>query len=116
MRRIDVIGIGVGTFALGGVLYVLFQVVGLDGEKAGIWSQALLVVGLLGWVATYIFRAATKNMTYVKQLRDYEEAVLQKRLDELSPQELAQLQAEIEQERQAKAGKTGQPGQDATSG
>jgi hypothetical protein len=102
MRRIDVIGIGVGTFALGGILYLLLQVIGLDGEKAGIWSQALLVVGLLGWVATYVFRAATKNMTYAQQLRDYEEAVLQKRLDELSPEELDKLQAEIEQERRAK--------------
>jgi Protein of unknown function (DUF3007) len=102
MRRIDVIGIGVGTFALGGILYGLFQAIGLDGEKAGIWSQALLVVGLLGWVATYVFRAATKNMTYAQQLRDYEEAVLQKRLDELSPEALAQLQAEIEQEKQDK--------------
>lgn len=104
MRRIDVIGIGVGASALGGILYGLFLAIGLDGAKAGIWSQALLVVGLLGWVATYIFRAATKNMTYAQQLRDYEEAVLQKRLDELSPQELAQLQAEIEQDRQAKLG------------
>jgi hypothetical protein len=102
MRRIDVIGIGVGTFALGGILYLLLQLIGLDGEKAGIWSQALLVVGLLGWVATYVFRAATKNMTYAQQLRDYEEAVLQKRLDELSPEELDKLQAEIEQERRAK--------------
>ncbi len=102
MRRIDVIGIGIGTFALGGVLYGLLQVIGLEAEKAGIWSQALLMVGLLGWVATYIFRAATKNMTYAQQIRDYEESVLQKRLDELSPADLAKLQAEIEQERQAK--------------
>ncbi len=104
MRRIDVIGIGIGTFALGGALYLLLQIIGLDGEKAGIWSQALLVLGLLGWVATYVFRAATKGMTYAQQLRDYEEAVLQKRLDELSPEELAKLQAEIEQERRAKQG------------
>jgi ABC-type iron transport system FetAB permease component len=100
MRRIDVIGIGLGTFALGGILYVLMQTIGLDAEKAGIWSQALLVLGLLGWVATYIFRAATKQMTYAQQLRDYENAVLQKRFEELSPEELAKLQAEIEQERQ----------------
>jgi Protein of unknown function (DUF3007) len=38
-------------------------------------------------------------MTYGKQLKDYEEAVLQKRLDELTPEQLAEIQAEIEQER-----------------
>jgi flagellin-like hook-associated protein FlgL len=38
-------------------------------------------------------------MTYSQQLQDYKEAVLQKRLDELTPEELAKLQAEIEQEK-----------------
>jgi hypothetical protein len=37
-------------------------------------------------------------MTYNQQLKDYEDAVLQKRLDELTPDELDKLQAEIEQE------------------
>ncbi len=40
-------------------------------------------------------------MTYNQQLKDYEDAVLQKRLDELTPEELAQIQTEIEQEKQA---------------
>jgi hypothetical protein len=55
---------------------------------------------LLGWVATYLFRAVTQNMTYNQQLKDYEEAVLQKRLEELTPEELEKLQAEIEMERE----------------
>ncbi len=38
-------------------------------------------------------------MTYHQQRKDYEEAYLQKRLDELTPEELAKLQAEIEEER-----------------
>jgi DNA-directed RNA polymerase specialized sigma24 family protein len=37
-------------------------------------------------------------MTLNQQLKDYEEAVLQKRLEELSPEELAKIQAEIEEE------------------
>jgi len=101
MRRIDVIGIGLGVFAAGGLAYLFFQSVGLDSASAGIWSQVLLVGGLLGWLVTYGFRAATQTMTYNQQLKDYETAVLQKRLDELTPEELAKLQAEIEQERVA---------------
>ncbi|MEA5619883.1 DUF3007 family protein [Cronbergia sp. UHCC 0137] len=97
MRRIDAIGIILGVFVAGGLVYLGLQLVGLDGQNAGIWSQALLVVGLMGWVATYLFRAGSKNMTYHQQREDYEKAFLQKRLDELTPEELAKLQAEIEQ-------------------
>lgn len=100
MRRIDVIYIGIAVFAVGGGLYLLLQKLGLDGIDAGIWSQVLLVLGLLAWVATYLVRALTKNMTYNQQLKDYEDAVLQKRLDEMTPEELAALQAEIEAEKQ----------------
>lgn len=99
MRRIDVIGIGLGFFAAGGIAYLLFQVAGFDNLQAGVWSQVLLVGGLIGWLLTYLFRAGTKQMTYNQQLKDYEDAVLQKRLDEMTPEELANLQAEIEQEK-----------------
>ncbi|NES80199.1 MAG: DUF3007 family protein [Moorea sp. SIO2B7] len=103
MRRIDAIGITVGIFAAGGIVYLFLQVAGLDSLQAGIWSQVLLVGGLFGWLSTYLFRVGTKNMSYNQQLKDYQEAVLQKRLDEMTPEELAKLQAEIEEERRAKA-------------
>lgn len=103
MRRIDAIGITVGLFAAGGLLYLLLQVAGLDSLKAGIWTQAVLVGGLIGWLLTYLFRVGTKNMTYNQQVKDYEEAVLQKRLEEMTPEELAKLQAEIEQENASEA-------------
>lgn len=95
MRRIDVIGIGLGVFLVGGGLYLGFRIAGLDGISAGIWSQVLFVGGVLGWVSTYLTRVVTKQMTYNQQLKDYEDAVLQKRLEEMTPEELAQLQAEI---------------------
>lgn len=103
MRRIDVIGIGFGVFAAGGLAYLLLQVAGLDSLEAGVWSQLLLIGGLVGWLLTYLFRVGTKKMTYNQQVKDYEEAVLQKRLEEMTPEELAQMQAEIEQERKSKA-------------
>lgn len=99
MRRIDVIGIGIGIFLVGGGVYLFFRVAGLDAINAGIWSQVIFIGGLLGWLLTYLFRAVTQNMTYNQQLQDYEDAVLQKRLEEMSPEELAKLQAEIEQEK-----------------
>jgi membrane protein implicated in regulation of membrane protease activity len=98
MRRIEAVAIAVAVFLGGGLIYLVLQVTGLDGISAGIWTQLLLVVGLLVWASTYLFRVMTKNMTYNQQLEDYKEAVLQKRLEAMSPEELAKLQAEIEQE------------------
>lgn len=109
MRRIDVIYIGLGVFAAGGIIYLLLEQFGLDPTNAGIWSQVLLVGGLLAWVATYLTRALTKNMTYNQQLKDYEDAVLQKRLEEMTPEELAALQAEVEAEKQQSSSKQNQP-------
>ena len=48
------------------------------------------------WASTYVFRVANKDMTYAKQLRDYENAVLQKRLEELADDEISALMEEIE--------------------
>lgn len=60
MRRIDVIFITFGIFAAGGIVYLFLQAFGLDSLSAGIWSQALLVGGLIGWTLTYLLRVVTK--------------------------------------------------------
>jgi Protein of unknown function (DUF3007) len=99
MRRIDAIGISLIVFVIGGAGYVGLKLVGLDNISAGIWSQLVLVGIILGWSSTYVLRVLTKKMTYTQQLKDYEEAVLQKRFEELTPEELAKIQAEIELER-----------------
>jgi hypothetical protein len=40
---------------------------GLDGIEAGKWiGVGFTVVSCLGWVGTYVFRVATKDMTYVR--------------------------------------------------
>lgn len=98
MRRIDVIGLGILLFGIGGLGYGLLRGFGLDPTVAGVWSQVLLVGGVVGWLLTYLFRVFAQQMTYQQQRREYEEIALQKRLDSLTPEELAQLQAEIEAE------------------
>ena len=99
MRRIDAIGISIGIFAAGGIIYLVLQIVGINSTNAGIWTQAILVGGLVVWLLTYLLRVTNSDMTYNQQLKDYEEAVLQKRLEEMTPEELAQLQAEVEREK-----------------
>ncbi|WP_017293470.1 DUF3007 family protein [Geminocystis herdmanii] len=91
MRRIDAILIALGIFFLGGVIYYVFQSIGFDATQAGIWSQGLLVLGLMGWVLTYLFRVFTNNMTYHKQVKDYDDAFFAKQLEKMSPEEIEKL-------------------------
>jgi Protein of unknown function (DUF3007) len=95
MRRIDALLITLVVFVGGGLSYVILQAVGLDSINAGIWSQVALILVILGWSATYVFRVSNRNMTYDQQRADYEDAVLQQRLDSMTPEEIAKLQAEI---------------------
>jgi hypothetical protein len=99
MRRIDVITITLGFFLAGGGVYLLLLSLGIEGQKAGIWTQAALVGGLILWLGSYIFRVLTHDMTYHQQIKDYEEAMIQKRWESLTPEEREKLQAEVEQER-----------------
>lgn len=101
MRRFDVIAIGLGMFLAGGGLFLGFRLFGLDGISAGIWSQAVMVGGIVAWLASYLFRVVTRNMTLNQQMDDYESAVLQRRLDELSPEQLAALEEKLGQQDEA---------------
>lgn len=98
MRRIDALSIVFGVFVAGGLVYFLLQGFGFSSQQAGIWSQFLLVLGLLGWLFTYVFRAVTNNLTYHEQRRLYEDEFVTKKLEQMTPEELAELQAKIDAE------------------
>jgi hypothetical protein len=99
MRRIDVLGLGLSLLIAGGGVFLVMRLVGLDGITAGIWSQVIMVVAVIGWLLSYLFRVVTHNMTLNQQLDDYESAVLQKRLEELTPEELVAIQAKLDAEK-----------------
>jgi len=70
-----------------------------DPNQVGAYvGVSFVLLSNLLWASTYIFRVAKKDMTYAKQLRDYENAVLQKRLEELADDEINALMDEIESE------------------
>ncbi|KXZ42421.1 hypothetical protein GPECTOR_149g31 [Gonium pectorale] len=95
--RKDVFLICGGVLVLGYVLYYGLQAMGMEAGYAGNWVQLLIFLGIcVGWISTYIFRVATKQMTYVKQLEQYEEAVMRKRVEEMTEAELEQLAGEVE--------------------
>jgi len=77
------------------------QATGMDAGLAGNWVQLIIFLGIcIGWISTYLWRVATKNMTYVRQLEAYEEAVMRKRLEEMPESELEQMMADVEREKQ----------------
>lgn len=68
-----------------------------DSVKAGAYVGSMLVFLIsIMWTFSYVFRVANKDTTYAKQLREYENAVLQKRLAELSDEEITTIVEEIE--------------------
>ena len=94
--RQDVILIGVGMTAAGFGLYYGLQANGVSAIWAGNIVQLTFVGGLsLAWVASYVLRVMNKDMTYVKQLKDYEDAVMAKRLEELPEAELSKMMDDI---------------------
>ncbi|EFJ43566.1 hypothetical protein VOLCADRAFT_76641 [Volvox carteri f. nagariensis] len=99
--RKDVLIITFGLIALGYALYYGLQAMGMEAGYAGNWVQLIIFMGIcVGWISTYIYRVATKQMTYVKQLEQYEEAVMQKRVEEMTEAEMAELANEVEADRQ----------------
>jgi len=65
------------------------------GRNIGFVFTTLLT---LLWTSTYLFRVANKDMTYAKQLKDYEDGVIMKRMEELDEEEREGLLEELERE------------------
>ena len=78
---------------------IVTNIFGVDGIEAGKWiGVGFTAFTTVLWVSTYIFRVATKDMTYARQLKDYENAVIAKRLEELDDDEIQALVEDIERD------------------
>lgn len=105
MTRAGVLKLGLGLLATGGLGYWLFEALGLEGFSAGIAAEALLVVVVVVWTSSYLFRVVTGRMTYMQQRRRYRSEYdqltaqqLQERFDALSPEEQEALMASISED------------------
>mmetsp|Transcript_41559 Transcript_41559/g.50395 ORF Transcript_41559/g.50395 Transcript_41559/m.50395 type:complete len:213 (+) Transcript_41559:144-782(+) len=109
--RKDVLLIGVAFTAAGFGAYYGLQAAGFDMVTAGnIILIVLTLGGMVAWTASYIFRVANKDMTYVKQLKAYEDAVMEKRLEEMPEAELEKLLMDVEEENEVKDKKKAERG------
>lgn len=101
--RPDTNGGAIGLTMIGIVLpwglYTLLVSSGMDPIQAGqIFIVGYVGLGTIAWTLSYVLRVATKDTTYAQQLKDYETAVLEKRLEELDESEIEALMAEVEKE------------------
>lgn len=104
MTRGVVLLAGLAVFAVGGAGYVAFRWGGFDGFSPGIAASALLMLIVLVWTGSYLFRVVSGQMTYMEQRRRYRaaydaanDAELQARFAALSPEEQQRLLAEVGQ-------------------
>ena len=104
MTRGSVLLVGLVVFGLGGIGYVGFRLGGFDGFTPGIAASALLMLIILVWTGSYLFRVVSGRMTYMEQRRRYRaaydaatDAELQARFEALSPEEQRRLLAELGQ-------------------
>ena len=102
MTRAGVLKLGLGLLLAGCVGFWLFKAAGFEGFSAGIAAEAVLVVIVVGWTGSYLFRVVTGNMTYMQQRRRYRKGYdqltteqLQARFDALSPDEQQALLASL---------------------
>ena len=103
MTRAKVLQLGLLVLLLGGVGYFGFRMFGLDPSKAGIASEALLILLLTVWTGSYFLRVITGNMTFMEQRNRYRKAYeelttskLQSSFDALSEEEQKRLLKELE--------------------
>ena len=103
MTRAGVLKLGLGLLLSGGVGFWLFKAAGFEGFSAGIAAEAVLVVIVVGWTGSYLFRVVTGQMTYMQQRRRYRKEYdqlttdqLQARFDALTPDEQQALLASLD--------------------
>ena len=105
MTRLNVLLIGLLVLVLGGVGYGAFTAVGFEDASAGIAAEAVLIVIVVVWTGSYLFRVVTGKMTYMEQRRRYRKGYdqltddeLQARFDALSPEEQQALLEQLSPE------------------
>lgn len=104
MTRGQALLLGLGVLALGALGYGGFRAAGMEGFTPGVAASTLLMLVVLGWTGSYLFRVVSGRMTYMQQRRTYRASYdartdeeLMARFESLSPQEQERLLAELGQ-------------------
>ena len=106
MTRGNVFLIGFIAFLIGLISYGALIGIGVNSSKAGIASEAILILLVLLWVVSYFLRVITGKMTFMEQRKRYralfekeEEKAIQKKFDAMSEDEQRRLIKELQNDK-----------------
>ena len=105
MTRAQVFQIGLVVFVLGGLGYEVFQLIGFESISAGIATQAVLILIIVAWTTSYLFRVFSGNMTFMEQRKRYRKAYekltddkISEKLNAMTEEEKIELLKTVEEE------------------
>ena len=103
MTKGKVVQIGIFISFLGFISYELTQQVGIDNFTASTISSFILILIVITWVSSYVYRVVNGKMTFMEQRKryrkEYEKVVndkLEKNFNELSKDDQDKLMKDLE--------------------
>ena len=103
MTKAKVIQIGIIVSLLGLISYKLAPSFGIDTFEATTISSCILIVIVITWVSSYVYRVVNGKMTFMEQRKryrkEYEKVVndkLERKFNELSKEEQEKLMEDLE--------------------
>lgn len=96
--RLSILRFGLILLLVGGLIYGGLKGLGISDAAAQTTASLLLFLGLVSWSLGYLKRVLTGQMTYHQQRKTYETEQLRQMIEQMTPEELAALQAEIEEQ------------------
>ena len=103
MTKGKVIQIGLFILLIGLISYKLTPQIGIDNFTYATLSSSFLILIVITWVTSYVYRVVNGKMTFMEQRRryrkDYEKVIndkLEKKFNELSKEEQDKMMKDLE--------------------
>ncbi len=103
MTKGKVIQIGIFVSLLGLISYKFAPQIGIDNFTASTISSCILILIVVGWVASYVYRVVSGKMTFMEQRKryrkEYEKVVndkLETKFNSMSKEEQQKLMEDLE--------------------
>ena len=103
MTKGKVIQIGIFVSLIGLISYKFAPQIGIDNFTASTISSCILILIVVGWVSSYVYRVVSGKMTFMEQRKryrkEYEKVVsdkLETKFNSLSKEEQEKLMEDLE--------------------
>ena len=103
MTKGKVVQIGILISLIGFISYVLAPQIGIDNFTASTISSCILIIAVITWVSSYVYRVVNGKMTFMEQRKryrkEYEKVVndkLETKFNALSKEEQEKLMKDLE--------------------